>query len=232
MRKFLIAVFTLFVTNAGSQVVLDVSAPALPPPPPITTPVVLPLMESANELKGKVLVAAMRTGGYVLYLRHALQIPPTTVKCDGPSLTPVGEEQARKIGAAIRELKIPIGRIRSSEPCRNRDTARLLNLGAYEINQDLNPVAAREGVDIGVARHAQLAEPPPPGTNTLLVSHVHGSKNKSEWMHLEIAEIIVYRPDGKGGSSPVARVRLEGWGELIRIAGENRIQQGAGGFGQ
>ena len=194
-------------------------APATPvaPEPP---PVILPLVNPADELKGRALVEALRAGGFVLYMRHALQIPPTTEKCDTPSLTPVGEEQARKVGAAIRELKIPIGRLRSSEPCRNRDTARFLGLGEYEISQDLNPVAAREGIDIGVVRQRQLAESPPPGTNTLLVSHVHGSTKKEEWMHLEIAEIIVYRPDGKGAATPVARVRLEGWGELVRAVGE------------
>lgn len=191
-----------------------------PQPPPAAPAVVLPLVNPADELKGKALVDALRKGGYVLYMRHALQIPPTSEKCDGPSLTPVGEEQARKVGAAIRELKIPVGRIRSSEPCRNRDTARLLDLGPYEISTDLNAVAANEGVDLGAVRRLQLAEPPPPGTNTLLVSHVHGSKKKSEWMHLEIAEIIVYRPSGNGAATPVARVRIEGWGELQKVLKE------------
>ena len=74
---------------------------------------------------------------------------------------------------------------------------------------------ACEGFDVSAARIRQLKEAPPRGTNTLLVSHVHGSLKKEEWMHLEIAEIIVYRPDGKGGTTPVARVRVEGWAELI-----------------
>ena len=202
---------------AHAQTVPD-AAPPQPPPHTVFAPA-LPLVHPADELKGRALIEALRGGGYVLYMRHALQIPPTTEKCDTPGLTPVGEEQARNVGAAIRELKIPIGRLRSSEPCRNRDTARLLGLGEYEISQDLNPVTAREGIDIGVARQQQLAQSPPPGTNTLLVSHVHGSQKKEEWMHLEIAEIIVSRPDGKGAARPVARVRLEGWGELVKTVG-------------
>lgn len=201
------------------------AAPAVAPPPPptpVVPAVVLPLVNPADELKGKALVEALRGGGYVLYMRHALQIPPTTEKCEGPSLTPVGEEQARKVGEVIRELKIPIGRIRSSEPCRNRETARLLGLGTYEISIDLNPAGDNEGINAGAARQRQLAESPPPGTNTLLVSHIHGSKKKSEWMHLEIAEIIVYRPDGKGAATPVARVRIEAWGELQKVMRDSK----------
>ena len=220
--SFAFAISMLICTSVVAQVV--------PPPPPVVP--ILPLVDPATELKGAKLVDALRGGGYVLYMRHALQIPPTTEKCDTSNLTPVGEEQARTVGAALRELKISIGSLRSSQPCRNRDTARLLGVGPYEITDDLNPAGLREGFDVSAARLRQLQEVPPRGTNTLLVSHVHGSLKKEEWMHLDLAEIIVYRPDGKGGTTPVARVRVEGWGELIRFAADNRIQQGAGGFGQ
>lgn len=199
------------------------AAPLLPPgtpDAPIVAPVTLPLVSAAQELKGRALVDALRGGGYVLYMRHALQKPPRTTGCELKNLTPVGEEQARIVGAAIRELRIPIGVVRSSEPCRNLDTARLLGFGAFEVTEALNPGGMREGFDPHAARLKQLIETPPTGTNMLLVSHVHGSTNKSEWMHLEIAEIIVYRPDGKGATSPVARVRLEDWAELLRIAAE------------
>lgn len=210
--------FALACASGHAQIPPEAVTPAAPA---VALPV-LPVVDPAQELKGRALVEALRNGGHVLYMRHALQIPPTTEKCDFPSLTPIGEEQARRVGAAIRELKIPVGQVRSSQSCRNRDTARLLGLGDYEITEDLNPGGVREGFDVGAARFRHLTEVPPRGTNTLLVSHVHGSKNKAEWMHLEIAEIIVYRPDGKGSTMPVARVRVEKWKELVTIAGENR----------
>ena len=130
---FAFAILMLIWTSVVAQVV--------PPPPPAVS--ILPLVDSATELKGAKLVDALRSGGYVLYMRHALQIPPTTEKCETSNLTPVGEEQARTVGAALRELKIPIGQVRSSQPCRNRDTARLLGLGPYEITDDLNPAGLR-----------------------------------------------------------------------------------------
>ncbi len=209
----------LKIALAFSMLMSTLLMAQIAPPVPPAIPV-LPLVDPANELKGAKLVDALRGGGYVLYMRHALQIPPTTEKCDTSNLTPVGEEQARTVGAALRELKIPIGTLRSSQPCRNRDTARLLGFGPYELTDDLNPAGLREGFDVSAARARQLQETPPRGTNTLLVSHLHGSVKKDEWMHLEIAEIIAYRPDGKGASAsttPVARVRVEGWAELIEL---------------
>ena len=200
-----------------------VAATLVPPGTPDTTavaPAAPPLVNAEQELKGRALVEALRGGGYVLYMRHAQQVPPKTTGCELKNLTPVGDEQARRVGAAIRELKIPIGVVRSSEPCRNLDTARLLGFGAFEVTEALNPDGMREGFDVHAARFKQLIETPPGGSNMLLVSHVHGSTNKAEWMHLELAEIIVYRSDGKGATTPVARVRLEGWAELLRVAAE------------
>lgn len=211
MKSLILKIAFAIVAVNSTMLVAQVAPPAVP---------VLPLVDPATELKGAKLVDALRSGGYVLYMRHALQIPPTTEKCDTSNLTPVGETQARTVGAALRELKIPIGQVRSSQPCRNLDTARLLGLGAYEITEDLNPGGMPPGFDVGAARFKHLIEVPPRGTNTLLVSHVHGSLKKEEWMHLDLAEIIVYRPDGKGGTTPVARVRVEGWEKLINSIGE------------
>ena len=191
------------------------------PAVPLVVATPLPLVPAATELKGRALVEALRRGGYVLYMRHALQIPPTSEQCDGPSLKPEGELQAKTVGVAIRDLNIPIGRLRSSEICRVRETAKLLGLGQYEVTEDLNPAGMREGFDPGAARLRQLNERPIAGANTLLVSHVHGSKNKAEWMHLELAEIIVFRPMEKN-ALPVARVRWEGWGELQKLMREDQ----------
>ena len=198
--------------------------------PPATTPpsavspvaVVLPLVDAANELNERALVDALRGGGYVLYMRHALQIAPLEGPCVGSNLTPVGEEQVRIVAAAIRTLKIPIGRVLSSEPCRNRDTATRLGLGEIEITEDLNPVPSQASIELGVAREKRLREIPARGTNTILVSHLHGSRKKSEWMHLELAEMIVYQPNGATTTAhiaPVARIRVETWPALLRAAG-------------
>ena len=52
---------------------------------------------------------------------------------------------------------------------------------------------------------------PAAGTNTLLVSHLHGSRKKEEWLHLEMGEIIVFKPDSNSPAVPIARVRVAEW---------------------
>lgn len=221
-RRISIGLFAAIAIGSAAQ--SPVPAPAASPALPSTlgNADALPLVLPVHELKGAALVEALRKGGFVLYMRHALQIAPKSGPCDGSNLTATGEEQARTVGRALRALRIPIGLVLSSEPCRNLDTARLLGFGEFEITIDLNPGGMPEGFDGGAARTRRLAEMPRAGTNTILVSHLHGSRNKSEWLHLELAEIIVHRPDGKGGAEPVARVRVEGWRELMKVMGEGR----------
>ena len=185
-------------------------APTLPAPPPPPPP---PIVDPAKELTGAALVEALRKGGFVLYMRHA-ETGTVTEKCEQSNLSAIGEDNARKIGVAMRVLKIPVGMVLSSQPCRTQDTARLLDMGLVEVTEDLNPTAPREGFDIGEARSKRLNEPPAKGANTVLVSHLHGSRKKAEWLHLEMGEIIVFRPQSNARAEPVARIRVEAWAVL------------------
>ena len=85
------------------------------------------------------LVEALREGGYVVYLRHAVT---DRSKEDDPVLdlddcstqrilSEDGRDQSRGIGGAFRKLAIPVGDVYSSEYCRTRETAELA-FGGYE----------------------------------------------------------------------------------------------------
>ena len=208
----------LALSSAGAQTSAQTTTPLPAAPPPAAlpfTPAVAsqpspPVVDPAKELKGAALIGALRKGGLVMYMRHA-ETGTVSENCDKSNLSAIGEENARTVGAALRELKIPVGVVRSSQPCRCADTARLLGLGRVEITEDLNPVAPREGFDIGAARSKRLNEAPASGTNTVLVSHLHGSRKKEEWLHLEMGEIIVFRPEGNSPAVPIARVRVAEW---------------------
>lgn len=79
------------------------------------------------------LLAALRTGGHVLLIRHAQTDPgigdPPGFRVDDcgtqRNLSAAGREQARALGAALRTLGIPVAEVRSSQWCRCLDTARL-----------------------------------------------------------------------------------------------------------
>lgn len=175
-------------------------------------PMPLPLVPPETALVGAALVAALKKGGLVLYMRHALQFPPTDEDCTKPALKPEGIEQTVRVAGALRALGVPIGRVLTSTPCRNQETARRLALGPVEVTTDLNAESS-DGADRAATRRKRLEEPPRPATNTLLVGHVHGGKDKADWLHLELAEIIVFRP---GQRAPLARIRVGDWDRLVK----------------
>ena len=55
--------------------------------------------------------------------------------------------------------------------------------------------------------------------NNVLVSHTHGSPRNEERIMggLQEGEIVVYKPDGKGGSEPIARVPVTDWEMLAKL---------------
>lgn len=81
-------------------------------------------------------LAALRTPGAILLMRHALapgtgdpahfQLEDCTTQ---RNLDARGREQARAVGVAIRAAEIQIDRVWTSQWCRARETAELLGLG-------------------------------------------------------------------------------------------------------
>ncbi|MEQ1519037.1 MAG: hypothetical protein ABL931_21365, partial [Usitatibacteraceae bacterium] len=191
----------------------------------------VPLMDPKKELKGAALLSALRGGGFNLYLRHALanvgqdgnliQTPIWWEDCTiQRNLAEAGHEQARKVGESIRALKIPIGEVLTAQFCRTRETGHDLGLGPIEVTEDLNhQIGQRFGFDANAARFKQLAETPARGTNRLLISHTHGSPRTEERIlgSVQEAEIVVFQPDHKGGSEPIARIPLAEWDALTKL---------------
>ena len=192
----------------------------LPPGPPIQAVrnPLPPFVDPAEELKGLALIKALRAGGFVLYMRHALAGWPKP-SCSGEAgLTEEGEEQARLVGAALHELKIPVAVVRASETCRAKDTARLIDIGEVTTSLDLNPTSMRPPVGEYAQQFKYLLQIPPHNSNTLLVSHVQGSQTLAERILIEPAEIVVYRSRGTGKAVPLARIPHAAWAGLIAAA--------------
>jgi broad specificity phosphatase PhoE len=97
--------------------------------------------------------AALRQGGHVALIRHALAPGTgdpagfTPGACDTQrNLSEEGREQARRIGDLFRENGIPQARVFTSAWCRSRETAELLRLG---------PVTALEPLDSFFRRRSE-----------------------------------------------------------------------------
>jgi broad specificity phosphatase PhoE len=99
----------------------------------------LPVWASAANESEDALWTALKQGGHIALMRHALAPgtgDPATFRLDDCStqrnLSKEGREQARRIGQTFRERNIVIARVLSSRWCRCLETARLLDLGSVE----------------------------------------------------------------------------------------------------
>lgn len=185
---------------------------------PVPASSAAPVPSATPEATG--LVDRLRTGGYVLYIRHAA----TEATQDDPApdlsdpgtqrnLSAEGREQARRIGDAVRRLRIPIGRVLASPYQRTRDTARLA-FGREEPTRDLLN-EAYPGTDderLADGLRGLLRERPVAGTNTVLVSH---GFNLNEVTGLTVSEgdTVVFRP---GTAEPLGEIGVDEWSDLAR----------------
>lgn len=174
-----------------------------------------PIVDPARALSGQALVEALRQGGFVLFLRHA-QAGLLLPSCPNEStLTPQGEEQAAAVGAALRQLKVPVATVRVSETCRSRDTGRLLDMGPVTVDPRLNPSWMRKAAVEFADRFVYLLDTPPSGANIVAVSHVQPGKEVEDSIQIDLAEVVVYQADGRGRAHARARIRLQDWASLI-----------------
>ncbi len=188
--------------------------------------------QDSAGLAGQALVNALREGGYNIYFRHAatdwslndhVTAAGDWTSCDPArmrQLAPEGRRAARSIGEAIRALRIPVGDILASPYCRTVETARLMALGPVKSTTDVMNmrVAAFFGGVPVIAKRARerLSIPPKTATNTILVAHGNVLRAATD-LHSGEGEAVVFRPDGNGGFSLIARVAPQEW---VRLAAE------------
>jgi broad specificity phosphatase PhoE len=133
-------------------------------------------------------------------------------------LTDQGRNEARAIGMAFQAHKIPVGRVLSSGYCRTMETARLA-FGRAQASEVLLPPSYMPVPGAPVPPTYQkrtellkelLATSPGPGTNTVLVTHGVNIKDALGFSATQ-GEAVIFRPDGRGGTTLVERVLATGW---------------------
>jgi phosphohistidine phosphatase SixA len=188
--------------------------------------VVLASVAAAGEppaLSGSALLDALRSGGYVLYFRHAStdfgqndDLMTGYEDCSlQRNLTDVGRNEARAIGRAISALHIPIGDVLASPFCRTMESARLI----FGRATATAAVRGGPGNDDG-GRYAELrrllSTPVAPGTNRVIVSHGNPYQAVVGPPYLAEGEAAVIRADTAKGFTVVSRVRKDEWSTLER----------------
>ena len=165
------------------------------------------------------LVPKLREGGYVLYFRHAStdfsqndRSMKSYEDCASQrNLTDKGREEARRIGAQVKRLGIPIGEVYASPFCRTIETARLA-FGRATATQDVR------GGPVDPKRYEPLkrifSTPVPKGANTVVSSHGNPFHAVAGPPYLAEGEMAVVLPEGDSRFRVIARVRVEEWEAL------------------
>lgn len=177
----------------------------------------------AQTLSGEALVKALRQGGYVIVMRHTSsprEAPakqaanPDNVKVER-QLDEVGRTTATAMGKALRDLKIPVGDVLASPTYRALETVRYAQLGNPRTYPELgdNGQSMQGGTEAQAAWLRTRVTQFPSGSNTILVTHlpnIAGAFPQSA-SGLDDGESLVFGPDGKGGATVVARIKVEAW---------------------
>jgi len=192
------------------------AAPALPQ-------ATAPDRDARLPLAGQPLVAALRGGGYVLYLRHTStdfgendERMTDYADCKNQrNLTDAGRAEARSISAALRELRIPIGEVLASPFCRTMETGRLVFGNATASPAVRGGPARPDNPDRYADLRKLLSTPVAGRTNTAIASHGNPFFGVAGGPYLAEGEMAVIEPQGDGKFRIVARIPKDGWAALI-----------------
>jgi phosphohistidine phosphatase SixA len=181
-----------------------------------------------RELAPAQLLAELRKGGYVLYFRHtSTDFSQNDAKMKGyddchnqRNLIDKGRAEARAVGAAIRELRIPVERVLTSPFCRTVETATLIFGRAEKMQEVRGGPSAPAGAERYAALRKMLSAPVHAGTNLAVVSHGNPFVSVAGPPYLAEGEAAVIRPIG-ADFEIVGRIRVESWDALKSAAERN-----------
>ena len=124
------------------------------------------------------------------------------------NLSADGRAQARRLGASFRERAVPVGKLLSSEWCRCRETATLMDVGAIENAPTFNNayVLSEKRAALTEGARKLIAAWKGPGT---LVVVTHGANiSPLAGFNPDEGEIVVVQP------APAAPARLQVLGRI------------------
>ena len=173
------------------------------------------------------LLQALRGGELVIFLRHAETGPPWPDNVGAVlgdcatqrDLNEAGRSQARAIGEAFAQLRIPVAAVLASPFCRTMETAVLaFGMAVPEpslgLPRHLDAAAHRA---MGEALAALVAAAPPPGGNLVLVGHsYHLIAAGGPRPDPQGAAAILRRRPG-GGFETLALLPPDGWRALVAL---------------
>jgi broad specificity phosphatase PhoE len=171
------------------------------------------------------ILTLLRAGGYVVVFRHgatyADQADTDPLNLDDVTkqrqLNDKGRADAKMVGDALKAAGVPIDKSISSRFARAVETARLIGGKDPEPTPDVSEgglvVSPNENNRRAQALRAIAAAPPAAGTNTLVVTHKPNILDAfgKGWFEIKEGEASIFKPDGKGAYTLIARVPIDQW---------------------
>jgi len=185
----------------------------------------IPHQTTSTSPKPLTLAGQLRQGGHVIFLRHAAT-NPSQQDVDAVNLSDCtqqrnlderGRQQSHAIGAAFRQLKIPVGDVKTSLYCRYIDTATLAfkkSMATMAITR--TPNLQQEALDQRISTlREMISTKPTEGTNLVIVGHESMFKEVSgQW--LEEGEAAIYQPQEDGSTVLIRRIRFDNWNTITQ----------------
>lgn len=177
------------------------------------------------------IAALLRAGGHVIVIRHGATYPDqadtdplnTENIAKQRQLNPKGEEAAKALGAALKKIGVPVGKVTTSQFNRAYQTAKLAGLESVEKSVDITEgglvVSPNENNRRAAAFRKLASSLPPPGTNSIVVSHKPNIMDAfgKDWFEVKEGETTIFKPDGST-YKVVAHVLMEEWPRIAEAA--------------
>jgi phosphohistidine phosphatase SixA len=186
----------------------------------------------AQTVDMQALVAGMKQGGYVIVFRHGAtnrdQADTDPLNHDNIAkqrlLSANGIEVAKQVGSSFKKLGIPLGNVYTSKFNRAVETGKLISSGevtsTFDVTEGGLVVTPIENDRRADALKKLAGVVPPAGKNTLIVTHKPNILDAfgKDWFEVKEGEASVFKPDGSGKATLIARVQAVDW---IKAAGGN-----------
>ena len=177
------------------------------------------------------LAQLLGAGGHVIVLRHGATHPDQAdtdpLNHDNIAkqrqLNAKGEDATKALGAAFKQIGVPVGKAVTSQFNRAYQTAKLAGFDNVEKSIDVTEgglvVSPNENNRRAAAFHKLASAVPAAGTNVLIVSHKPNIIDAfgKDWFEVKEGEATIFKPDGTG-YKVVARVQMDEWPRIASAA--------------
>jgi phosphohistidine phosphatase SixA len=184
-----------------------------------------------SRLSDTEVVIALKAGGYVIAIRHgatyADQADTDPLNPDNIAkqrqLNSKGEEAAKALGLAFRQIGIPVSKVITSQFNRAYQTAKLAGFENIEKSADVTEgglvVSPNENNRRSAALRKLAITVPPAGTNVVIVTHKPNTIDAfgKDWFDVKEGEATIFKPDGTG-FKVIARVQMDEWPRMAAAA--------------